>query len=168
MWVAIISLSIIQALRRMTRLKILFSYLKTTFQSTQSIILRTSCLSLFSDYSSRFLGRKRSLNYVLEKLCVLTAVLTYSIVRGDHTRTIQVSAPSVGGLMKFAVKSKTCLGCKVPIKTGMRLYPLIIKCSMYVGHVVCTHCKPRIEELYLRQVSCITEPFSEWYDLTTF
>ncbi|KAF8629100.1 hypothetical protein AX15_003585 [Amanita polypyramis BW_CC] len=39
-----------------------------------------------------------------------------SLLSGDHTRTIQIATPSVGGLMKFAVKSVTCLGCKTPLK----------------------------------------------------
>ena len=38
------------------------------------------------------------------------------IVSGDHTRTIQIATPTVGGLMKFAVKTKTCLGCKTALK----------------------------------------------------
>ncbi|KAF8630753.1 hypothetical protein AX17_005348, partial [Amanita inopinata Kibby_2008] len=39
-----------------------------------------------------------------------------SLLSGDHTRTIQIATPSVGGLMKFAVKTVTCLGCKTPIR----------------------------------------------------
>jgi DNA polymerase delta subunit 1 len=39
-------------------------------------------------------------------------------VAGDHTRTISVAAPTVGGLMKFAVKTQTCLGCKTPLPKG--------------------------------------------------
>jgi DNA polymerase delta subunit 1 len=38
------------------------------------------------------------------------------IVSGDHTRTIQIATPTVGGLMKFAVKTRTCLGCKTALK----------------------------------------------------
>jgi DNA polymerase delta subunit 1 len=37
-------------------------------------------------------------------------------VSGDHTRTIQIATPTVGGLMKFAVKTITCLGCKTPLR----------------------------------------------------
>jgi len=40
-------------------------------------------------------------------------------VAGDHTRTISVAAPTVGGLMKFAVKTQTCLGCKTPLPKGV-------------------------------------------------
>ena len=38
------------------------------------------------------------------------------VVSGDHTRTIQIATPTVGGLMKFAVKTRTCLGCKTALK----------------------------------------------------
>jgi len=37
-------------------------------------------------------------------------------VSGDHTRTIQIATPTAGGLMKFAVKTRTCLGCKTALK----------------------------------------------------
>lgn len=39
-------------------------------------------------------------------------------VSGDHTRTIQIATPTIGGLMKFAVKTVTCLGCKTPLKAN--------------------------------------------------
>lgn len=38
------------------------------------------------------------------------------VVEGDHTRSIQIATPSVGGLMKYAVKTVTCLGCKTPLR----------------------------------------------------
>ena len=41
-----------------------------------------------------------------------------SLLAGDHTRTIQIATPTVGGLMKFAVKTATCLGCKTPLKSS--------------------------------------------------
>lgn len=37
-------------------------------------------------------------------------------VAGEHTRSIQIATPTVGGLMKFAVKTATCLGCRTPLK----------------------------------------------------
>jgi DNA polymerase delta subunit 1 len=40
------------------------------------------------------------------------------IVSGEHTRTIQIATPTVGGLMKFAVKTVTCLGCKTPLRAN--------------------------------------------------
>jgi len=38
-----------------------------------------------------------------------------SLLHGDHTRAISVTAPTVGGLMKFAKKTQTCMGCKKPL-----------------------------------------------------
>lgn len=42
---------------------------------------------------------------------------TCSVV-GGHTRSIQIATPTVGGLMKFAVKTVTCLGCKTPLRAN--------------------------------------------------
>jgi hypothetical protein len=39
-------------------------------------------------------------------------------VAGDHTRTVNISTPTVGGLMKFTVKTATCMGCKTPLPKG--------------------------------------------------
>jgi len=39
-------------------------------------------------------------------------------VAGEHTRTIQIATPTIGGLMKFAVKTVTCLGCRTPLKSN--------------------------------------------------
>lgn len=39
-------------------------------------------------------------------------------VAGEHTRTIQIATPTIGGLMKFAVKTVTCLGCKTPLRSN--------------------------------------------------
>jgi DNA polymerase delta subunit 1 len=51
-------------------------------------------------------------------LCILSLNILLIVVAGDHTRTISVAAPTVGGLMKFAVKTQTCLGCKTPLPKG--------------------------------------------------
>jgi hypothetical protein len=37
-------------------------------------------------------------------------------VSGGHTRAISIATPTVGGLMKFAVKTVTCMGCKTALK----------------------------------------------------
>lgn len=42
----------------------------------------------------------------------------FSVVSGDHTRSIQIATPTVGGLMKFAVKTVTCLGCKTALRSN--------------------------------------------------
>lgn len=52
-------------------------------------------------------------------LCIPAAVF------GDHTRTVSIVAPTIGGLMKFAVRTVTCLGCKTPLKPGSRSEPFL-------------------------------------------
>ncbi|GAA5899920.1 hypothetical protein JCM6882_007002 [Rhodosporidiobolus microsporus] len=64
-----------------------------------------------------------------------------SLLAGDHTRTVSIVAPTVGGLMKFAVKTVTCLGCKTPLKQGSR------------NQAVCANCRSRTAELHSKQVS---------------
>ncbi|KAG0335796.1 DNA-directed DNA polymerase delta [Podila horticola] len=66
-----------------------------------------------------------------------------SLLAGDHTRTIQVSTPSVGGLMRFAVRTATCLGCKTPLKKG--------------ESAVCANCKGRAPELYQKQQNIVND-----------
>lgn len=68
------------------------------------------------------------------------AVLSFVvIVSGEHTRTIQIATPTVGGLMKFAVKTVTCLGCKTPLRANnsvsgaYRLRPLILHDVIFVS-----------------------------------
>ncbi|KZS94329.1 hypothetical protein SISNIDRAFT_453212 [Sistotremastrum niveocremeum HHB9708] len=66
-----------------------------------------------------------------------------NLLVGDHTRTITIATPSVGGLMKFAVKTATCLSCKTPLKA---------KNSVANG-ALCNNCRPRMKELYMKQVA---------------
>jgi DNA polymerase delta subunit 1 len=66
------------------------------------------------------------------------------VVSGDHTRSIQIATPTVGGLMKFAVKTVTCLGCKTPLRTAKE------------GIAVCVNCRPKLPDLYQKQVSLHT------------
>jgi len=69
-----------------------------------------------------------------------------SLLAGDHTRSISVAAPTMGGLMKFTKKTQTCMGCKKP---------LVGKQEM--SGAVCENCRPRIGELYTRQVRKVGE-----------
>lgn len=69
-----------------------------------------------------------------------------SLLAGDHTRSISVAAPTMGGLMKFTKKTQTCMGCKKP---------LVGKQEM--NGAVCENCRPRIGELYTRQVRRVGE-----------
>ncbi|RAO70726.1 uncharacterized protein BHQ10_006738 [Talaromyces amestolkiae] len=61
------------------------------------------------------------------------------LLTGEHTRSISVAAPTLGGLMKFAKKTQTCMGCKKP---------LVGKDEM--AGAVCENCRPRLGELYAR------------------
>ncbi|EAQ86462.1 conserved hypothetical protein [Chaetomium globosum CBS 148.51] len=60
-----------------------------------------------------------------------------SLLSGAHTRAISVAAPTVGGLMKFAKKTQTCMGCKKPL-TGKE----------ESQGAVCADDAPRVGELY--------------------
>ncbi|KAI5122484.1 hypothetical protein M0805_001394 [Coniferiporia weirii] len=64
-----------------------------------------------------------------------------SLLSGDHTRTIQIATPTIGGLMKFAVKQITCLGCKTPLRAN----------NSNKNGVVCNNCRPRLGEFYQKQ-----------------
>lgn len=66
------------------------------------------------------------------------------LLAGEHTRTVHVSAPtSLGALSKFAVKVESCAGCRARLTKE--------------DVVVCTHCKPRLPELYLKQLESHNE-----------
>ncbi|OBZ73506.1 DNA polymerase delta catalytic subunit [Grifola frondosa] len=70
-----------------------------------------------------------------------------SLLSGDHTRTIQIATPTVGGLMKFAVKTVTCLGCKTPLRAN----------NSVKNGAVCNNCRPKLGELYQKQVITTSE-----------
>jgi DNA polymerase delta subunit 1 len=72
---------------------------------------------------------------------------------GDHTRSIKLTTPTsaAGGIMKFAVKKRTCLGCKVPLKANEK--------------TVCAHCHENQAELYVAQVSKVRS-FEQLYSKT--
>ncbi|KAI8099328.1 DNA polymerase family B-domain-containing protein [Halteromyces radiatus] len=67
-----------------------------------------------------------------------------SLLSGAHTRSVNIATPTIGGLMKFAVKTATCLGCKSPLPKGD-------------SSPVCVHCRPRLAELYKKQVDSVSE-----------
>ncbi|KXJ93306.1 DNA polymerase delta catalytic subunit [Microdochium bolleyi] len=69
-----------------------------------------------------------------------------SLLTGDHTRAISVAAPSVGGLMKFAKKTMTCMGCKKPL----------VGKEESVG-AVCSNCAPRVGELYKKTLDKVSD-----------
>lgn len=96
------------------------------------------------------------------------SILTHSSVSGDHTRTIQIATPTVGGLMKFAVKTVTCLGCKTALRPNnsvkgttspLPLLLLYFSARCFQGGAVCNNCRPRLGVLYQKQVSYFRLPF---------
>jgi DNA polymerase delta subunit 1 len=68
-----------------------------------------------------------------------------SLLHGEHTRTITVAAPSAGGLMRFAKKTQTCMGCKKPMTA-----------SHEKDGAVCENCRPRFAELYSRTLGKVS------------
>ncbi|KAK2999656.1 hypothetical protein RJ639_022735 [Escallonia herrerae] len=60
------------------------------------------------------------------------------LLQGGHTRSISISTPSNSGIMRFAKKQLSCIGCKALISNSDR--------------TLCSHCKGREAELYCRAV----------------
>uniref|UniRef100_A0A665UXV3 DNA polymerase delta catalytic subunit n=1 Tax=Echeneis naucrates TaxID=173247 RepID=A0A665UXV3_ECHNA len=70
------------------------------------------------------------------------------LLKGDHTRCKTVLTSKVGGLMAFAQKRSTCIGCKAVLKTDT---------------AVCDFCKKKESELYQKEIfhlSALEERFS--------
>ncbi|KAI8977005.1 DNA polymerase family B-domain-containing protein [Mycotypha africana] len=67
-----------------------------------------------------------------------------TLLKGDHTRTVNIASPTVGGLMKFTVKTATCLGCKSPLPKGD-------------NSATCKRCMDRLPELYQHQVEVVKD-----------
>ena len=60
---------------------------------------------------------------------------TNSLLAGDHTRRIRKAMPTNGGLMKFAVVTARCLGCKASMPSGST-------------DPLCSNCVPQTVEIY--------------------
>ncbi|KAJ8347236.1 hypothetical protein SKAU_G00286370 [Synaphobranchus kaupii] len=60
------------------------------------------------------------------------------LLKGEHTRCKTVLTSRVGGLMAFAQKRNTCIGCRAVLKTDA---------------AVCNFCKKRESELYQREIA---------------
>lgn len=69
-----------------------------------------------------------------------------TLLAGDHTRAISVAAPTVGGLMKFAKKTQTCMACKKPL-TGKE----------ESQGAVCADDAPRVGELYKKTLDKVSD-----------
>ncbi|KAF0894590.1 hypothetical protein E2562_001890 [Oryza meyeriana var. granulata] len=65
------------------------------------------------------------------------------LLHGSHTRAVSISTPSNSGIMKFAKKQLTCLGCKAVISGS--------------NQTLCSHCKGREAELYCKTVANVSE-----------
>ncbi|KAB1210534.1 DNA polymerase delta catalytic subunit [Morella rubra] len=65
------------------------------------------------------------------------------LLHGSHTRSISISTPSNGGIMRFAKKQLSCIGCKALISDKDR--------------ILCSHCKEREAELYCKTVANVSE-----------
>ncbi|WQF90356.1 Putative DNA-directed DNA polymerase, family B, exonuclease domain, ribonuclease H-like superfamily [Colletotrichum destructivum] len=67
------------------------------------------------------------------------------LLSGAHTRTISVAAPTVGGLMRFAKRTLTCMGCKKPLADKEEN-----------AGAVCSSCAPRVGELYKKTLDVVS------------
>ncbi|CAM8917107.1 unnamed protein product [Rhodiola kirilowii] len=65
------------------------------------------------------------------------------LLHGSHTRSISISTPSNSGIMKFAKKQLTCIGCKAVLGNK--------------DQTLCSHCKGREAELYCKTVTNVRE-----------
>lgn len=65
------------------------------------------------------------------------------LLHGSHTRAVSISTPSNSGIMKFAKKQLTCLGCKAVISGP--------------NQTLCSHCKGREAELYCKTVANVSD-----------
>lgn len=68
------------------------------------------------------------------------------LLTGEHTRSIQVAAPTMGGLMKFAKKTETCMACKKPLTLASEK-----------GGAVCENDRHRFGELYQKSLGKVAE-----------
>ena len=75
---------------------------------------------------------------------ILTGPRLASLFSGSHTRQIKVSTPTTGGIVKFAVKHRTCIGCRSPLPKEWESN-------------LCVHCESRRGEMYMKQVEKVRE-----------
>ncbi|KAL3630140.1 DNA polymerase delta catalytic subunit [Castilleja foliolosa] len=67
------------------------------------------------------------------------------LLKGSHTRSISIPTPSNSGIMRFAKKQLTCVGCKALISNTNSDHPL------------CSHCKGREAELYCKSIANVAD-----------
>ncbi len=68
-----------------------------------------------------------------------------TLLTGDHTRTVCKPTPTskVGGIMSFAVKKETCMGCRT----------LVAEKDKLPGTPLCRNCSAKESELYAAKLS---------------
>ncbi|KAL6070419.1 DNA polymerase delta catalytic subunit, variant 2 [Balamuthia mandrillaris] len=72
-----------------------------------------------------------------------------SLLQGEHTRSMSLPTPTVGGIVRFAQKTLSCIGCKSPLPHGEK--------------TVCKYCKhhePEIFQEQLGKVQTLEKEFS--------
>lgn len=67
------------------------------------------------------------------------------LLSGEHTRTVHVSAPSLGALRKFVIRTESCLGCKSPLSAAKG------------ERAVCQYCKENTDVIYYKQLELHNE-----------
>ncbi|KAF6167135.1 hypothetical protein GIB67_029773 [Kingdonia uniflora] len=65
------------------------------------------------------------------------------LLHGNHTRSVSILTPSNTGIMKFAKKQLSCIGCRTVISNGEQ--------------ALCPHCKGREAELYCKSVANVAD-----------
>eukprot|EP00004_Rigifila_ramosa_P023332 TRINITY_DN6539_c0_g1_i1.p1 TRINITY_DN6539_c0_g1~~TRINITY_DN6539_c0_g1_i1.p1 ORF type:complete len:1108 (+),score=265.50 TRINITY_DN6539_c0_g1_i1:22-3324(+) len=76
-----------------------------------------------------------------------------SLLFGEHTRSISITTPTVGGIMKFAKKTLTCMGCKTPLGDNEL--------------TLCKHCRGKEAEIYQRALVSTNQMQQKYSDLWT-
>ncbi|MCL7051574.1 hypothetical protein MKW94_017829 [Papaver nudicaule] len=65
------------------------------------------------------------------------------LLQGSHTRAVSISTPSNSGIMRFAKKQLSCIGCKALISN--------------TEQTLCSHCKGREAELYCKTIANVAD-----------
>nr|CAG8453311.1 5708_t:CDS:10 [Entrophospora candida] len=92
---------------------------------------------------------------------IFEPILDKFIVAGNHTRVIQVATPSVGGLMKFTVKTATCLGCKTPLSKTDAALDTVTKLEVHFARLwtQCQRCQGSLHQ----DILCSSKDCPIWY-----
>lgn len=75
------------------------------------------------------------------------------LLAGDHTRVVQISAPTTGIMSKFTIKKETCYGCRATLAPKQFL--------------LCDYCKPQAADLFLKALMKNNDLESKYAQLWT-